>query len=378
MDIECVESIQRFAALREQWAVLAAVAVRSSIFTSWDWQFHWWKCYGGNQPLRILVAWTDGRMVGVAPLYVQVHSIAGALKTRLLRPVGTGGDTAPDDLDPLLHPEFAPTAAKRLSDFALDAARDWDVLMMSDLAGDSEFGEALAGAARARHMVVTESDSATIQCVALPERWESFLETLSAKRRSAMRYARKRFESLEGARFFVWSDQQTLDKAIDALIDMHHKRWEGRSGSHSFSSDSYVSFHRELMHKCLTAGVLRLYCLQVNDHLIAMYYCYRFRRGIYHFQSGFDPAFAAYSPGSVLLGYVLEDAIREGNTVFDMLRGDYPHKTKWGTESRRTHCVLTYRRSIAALAYRVRRERLPRLRRLLNRSLHEPSSFEKN
>jgi CelD/BcsL family acetyltransferase involved in cellulose biosynthesis len=129
-----------------------------------------------------------------------------------------------------------------------------------------------------------------------------------------MRYARKRFEALESARFCVGSDPETLDTAVDRLVGMHHDRWKGRAESHAFSSVRDVAFHQELMRACIVAGTLRLYCLEVQDRIIAMCYCYRHRQGIYHFQSGFDPRYATYSPGSVLLGLLLEDAIREATS----------------------------------------------------------------
>ena len=367
LEIECVETVQRFSALREQWLQLAEAAATASIFTRWDWQFLWWQFYGGRQPLKILVAWAAGQMVGVAPLYVQTQLVAGVIRIRMLRWIGTGGDTAPDDLDPLLHPAFAAQAVARLVDCLLDSVAAWDILMASDLAEDSAFRAALTRGAADRGLLFSESVSANISYAPLPARWTDYLDTLSTKRKSSMRYARKRFESLDGARFFVWEDKGSLDIAIDRLIEMHHLRWENRSDSHAFSSDRYRAFHRELMHACLGAGCLRLYCLQAEGRIIAMYYCYRFRRGIFHFQSGFDPSFAAYSPGVVLLGYALEHAISEGDTVFDMLRGEYEYKSKWGAGSRTTHGVMAHRPGMASIAFRLRRDHLPRLKRLAGR-----------
>lgn len=65
-----------------------------------------------------------------------------------------------------------------------------------------------------------------------------------------------------------------------------------------------------------------------------MYYCYAWRGTTLPFQSGFDPQYEKLSPGLTLMGFAIEQAIREGQTCFDMLRGEYDYKKRWaGTAS---------------------------------------------
>jgi CelD/BcsL family acetyltransferase involved in cellulose biosynthesis len=123
---------------------------------------------------------------------------------------------------------------------------------------------------------------------------------------------------------------------------------------------------------CLRNGRLRLYCLALGDQIVAIDYGYRFRNTVVSFQGGFDPAHSLLGLGSCLLGYEIEHAIREGNTIFDLLRDEYEYKRKWAASCRQTYYVEAYHADAAALAFRARRVWLPRLKRGI-RKLFPPS-----
>ncbi|MBI3775670.1 MAG: GNAT family N-acetyltransferase, partial [Gammaproteobacteria bacterium] len=118
-------------------------------------------------------------------------------------------------------------------------------------------------------------------------------------------------------------------------------------------------------HSYFARGWLRLYCLEINQRLAAIYYCYRFRNEIFYFQSGFDPAYEAYSPGQALLGFAVEHAISEGNQVFDLLKGDHHYKSQWANSSRETTGIAVYRPTLAGHMAKLRWQTAPAAVRIL-------------
>ena len=48
----------------------------------------------------------------------------------------------------------------------------------------------------------------------------------------------------------------------------------------------------------------------------------------------------AYSPGTLLIAYALEDAVSRGDSEFDFLRGNEPYKYRWGARDRFNRRVL--------------------------------------
>jgi len=365
--VQFLTSARDFVEVAPEWNRLHDQCVTASVFNSWIWQFQWWQAYGGNQPLRLLVALEGGEVVGVLALYIQTIEVMG-MPVRLLRLVGSGADTHPDDLGPVIAPEREDEIARKLADAAL-CIREVDVIALSDIDPRSRFPGLLDRAAAEFGCDSLTTSSERIAYVDLPTAWTDYVASLKSDHRRLLRGARNKASAAHKMRFFVWDEAATIDQAVDRLAELHRARWNATGGSESFSSAQYIDFHRGIIKASFARGWLRLYCLELDGEIVAITYCYRFRNRVYLMQAGFDPAKAKANPGRVLLGYALEHAIGEGNVVFDFLRGEHRYKDQLATGYRTTRCVRVFRNTRAALAYRLRRIWLPRLRaRLLLRA----------
>ena len=166
-------------------------------------------------------------------------------------------------------------------------------------------------------------------------------------------------------RFFVWQDGGTLDQALHTLAKLHHKRWDGRVNQCGFSSDTYIEFHRDIMHSFHARKWLRLFCLTVGDQIIAMDYCYQFNGTVMQFQRGFDSEYYDSSPGFVLMCHSFQEAIKEGNSLFDFLKGEYAHKKEFETCSTTTRYLNCFRENGPAGIYRFLKQARKGLRSLI-------------
>jgi CelD/BcsL family acetyltransferase involved in cellulose biosynthesis len=363
--VQYLTDAESFARLAPQWNRLHERAAAASVFTSWIWQYQWWQVYGRGQPLRLLVAVAGGEVVGILALYIQKTKVMH-VPVRMLRFVGTGGDTHPDDLGPVLAPGREDEIAAKLAQAALRIS-DADVLVLSDIDPASRFPLVVERCtAEARRSSFT-GPCERIAYVELPQTWPEYLKSLSSDRRTRMKSARKKAAAAHRVRFFVWDNAADVDRAVDRLVELHRKRWREAGGSESFQSAQYVDFHRRTIKACFARGWLRLYCLELDGEVAAITYCYRFRRRVYLMQAGFDPDKAKTNPGKVLLGYALEHAIGEGSVVFDFLRGDHRYKDQLATGHRTTTCIRVFRATPGGLAYRLRRITLPLLKARLRR-----------
>jgi CelD/BcsL family acetyltransferase involved in cellulose biosynthesis len=356
--VQFLTSADEFARLAPEWNRIHAQAAAASVFNSWLFQYQWWQVYGGEQPLRILVALEHGETVGILALYIQKLTVLG-VPVRILRFVGTGADTHPDDLGPVLAPGREEMVARKLARAALRLS-DADAVVLSDIDPQSVFPPALEQAAAEANRASLSEVSERIAFVELPRSWPQFLESLSSDRRTRIRSARKKAAAAHQLRFYVWDDSAGLDHAVDRLTELHRSRWQDAGGSASFATPEYIEFHRRSIKSAFPRGWLRLYCLELDGEIAAITYCYRFRNHVYLMQAGFDPAKAKSNPGKVLLGYALEHAIAEGNEVFDFLKGEHRYKDQLATGYRSTRGVRVFRNTPGGLAYRLRKIWLPR------------------
>jgi CelD/BcsL family acetyltransferase involved in cellulose biosynthesis len=195
---------------------------------------------------------------------------------------------------------------------------------------------------------------------------------VTGHRRAQMRRNRAKLERAHPTRFFVWGEAERLGSAIEQLGELHRRRWGAASSA--FASTQYREVHLATMRDALARGRLRLYCLEIAGAIAAMLYAYRLRNRIFVVQAGFDPQYAQWRPGTVLLDYALEHAIGEGNEIFDFLRGEHDYKDRLATDWRETVCVSAYRPTIGAAAFRARHVYLARTRATV-RSLTKSMPF---
>lgn len=364
--VQFLSSNEEFARLAPQWNRLHARAKAASVFNSWLFQYQWWQVYGAQQPLRILVALERGETIGILALYIQRVVMLG-VPVQVLRFVGSGGDTHPDDLGPVLAPGRETAAALKLARAALRLSGS-DVAVLSDIDPESVFADALERAAAEAGRASLPEMSERVAYINLPASWGEYLKSLTSDRRTRIKGARKKAQAAHALRFFVWDDPAGLGRAIDRLVELHRNRWQAAGGSGSFATPEYIEFHRQTMKSAFGRGWLRLYCLELDGEIAAITYCYRFRNRVYLMQAGFDPRLARSNPGKVLLGYALEHAIGEGNELFDFLKGEHRYKDQLATGYRSTRGVRVFRNTPGGIAYRLRRIWLPQWKaRLLRR-----------
>ncbi|MDE2149417.1 MAG: GNAT family N-acetyltransferase [Gammaproteobacteria bacterium] len=352
MRIETLHTTAAFDTLRDHWLALETGSTDASVFATWDWQRIWWTHYGGGRQLRLLVARQNRDVLGILPLYLERSRMGKVWPTTVLRQVGIGGDTAPDDLDPPIAPGYEREVAAAFAD-AIVGMSDWRRLHLIDLRPDGALLRALVVRAAAARLDTFHDLPVQITYTDLPSTWDAFLAGMSSHGRAAVRRNRRIFLKEPESRFVRIDGATEIDRAFADLARLHRMRWAGRTDQASFSSAAYLGFHREVMRALFQRGRLRLFALQRDGEPIAMFYGMRMRNTSFYFQSGFDPAWSGLRLGSVMVAYVIEDAIAEGCTRFDMLRGDYEHKKRFGRSVRTTTGVRLFRSGLAARIYRI-------------------------
>jgi len=92
-------------------------------------------------------------------------------------------------------------------------------------------------------------------------------------------------------------------------------------------------------------GWLRLHVLRSVDQILAALYCFAFRDRYYYYLGGFEPDLHRFSLGTILTAAAVRQAIEEGCTSFDFLRGKESYKERWKPRVRTNYqCLIARRR----------------------------------
>ncbi len=88
--------------------------------------------------------------------------------------------------------------------------------------------------------------------------------------------------------------------------------------------------HANLLSWGFSQYILKLCFLEINGVLSAGYLCFDDQKTIYIYNSGIHSELQYFSPGWVLLGYLIQWAIENSRIVVDFMRGDESYKYKFG------------------------------------------------
>ncbi len=130
-------------------------------------------------------------------------------------------------------------------------------------------------------------------------------------------------------------DRGALQAEMEDFIELHQK-----SGGHKkvFMDQRMQGFFQAMARTILEQGWLRLSFLLIDDVKAAAMLCFDYGDSISVYNSGYDPQlYPSLSPGIVLIGYCIQDAIDRRRTTFDFLRGDEEYKYRLGAQDTKVY-----------------------------------------
>jgi CelD/BcsL family acetyltransferase involved in cellulose biosynthesis len=311
--IETLTHLDQLAPRAEQWDDLVRSAPRPSPFLLHDWIAEWWRHYGRSQDsLRIHVALRGDTLVGALPLCTRRR--LGLRVTEFI-----GGTKAPL-ADLLLAPGEDGDTAAALAD---ELSRGSDYIDLSGLRADSRIASVLPQGS----LELIERIEAPV--LEFGESWEdAYKARVSSKARSERRRHRRRLERLGPVEVLVARSAEELEARLAAASEIHRRRWRGRRETSGFDSKVGQAFRRAVLARLAPKGLPRLLTISVGGKTIAFSLHLVFERTVYGMTMGFDPEFAAYSPGTETLFCSLESAAADGAVRVEFLGAEAPYKRR--------------------------------------------------
>ena len=319
LDIEEVTTSAGLEALVPAWHDLWRRAPAATPFHAPAWLIPWWHEIGRGE-LRVLAARRDGRVIGLLPMYLQ-HE---ADRSKLL-PLGIA---ISDYLDGLFEegcgPEVGEALLRRLTDHG-----DWGQCELHPLRPESPLLEAREPPGCTDQ--VLEFEPCLVMRV--PAGARCVRDIVPSGMRRKLRQAELR-AARAGRISFETATATTVAELLEAFFQLHAARWTCRDAPGVLADPAIRRFHRAAAPMLLDAGLLRLHALRLDGQIVAVVYALFAKRRAYSYLSGFDPEVGDISPGTLCVGFTIEQAGREGAREIDFLRGREGFKYRWGAGER--------------------------------------------
>jgi CelD/BcsL family acetyltransferase involved in cellulose biosynthesis len=333
MEVERIADIDAFA---DEWLALFSRVEGVTPFQSPDWLIPWWQHLGEGE-LVLLAVREQRRLAGVLPLFV--HQAEGVRKLLLL-----GAGTS-DYLDGLFEAARAGDVLAAAFEYVRTQEREWDVCELHQLRPESPLASQPLAAFGQDELFPAER----CPLLALPPNLHVFRNTIPSHQWEKLQYYRRRAARAGGVRYEQASGDN-FENLFAGFISLHTRRLGAQRRSTCAALPQVQAFLREASYRLVSAGVLRLYVLYVEQKAVAALFGFKLRRRTYFYLSGFAASFSQISPGLLVVGHAIEQAIEEGCSTFDFLRGQESYKYKWGAIDSLTYARVLRRPPLARTA----------------------------
>jgi CelD/BcsL family acetyltransferase involved in cellulose biosynthesis len=207
----------------------------------------------------------------------------------------------------------------------------WQALDWYNLQEDSPTLPVLEQAARKRGWDYQAERLQPTPYIPLPGDWEAYLAGLDKKQRHEIRRKMRRAASAAvPARWYFVEDEANLEKESRDFLDLMAQDSEKAA----FLTPAMREQMLRTIYCAFEKGYLQFGFLEVDGEKAAGCLNFDYLGRIWAYNSGINHRFEEYSPGWVMLAYLLQWANENRREEFDLMRGNEEYKYRFGALNR--------------------------------------------
>jgi hypothetical protein len=373
--IERISDVQ-FIDMREKWNSLLERSLTNEVFLLWEWVYSWWDVFkDGSRELYILCGKNpSGKMIGIAPFYLQKKKLFGNIKRNIVR-FCSSLETYPDHLDIIATKEYEHLFSEAVLNYLVQHNKDWDLMKLDGVHENSIIKKYLTSTPpKMKGLFITSVPDAKCPYLVIDRSFEDYLKSFSPKKRQTLLRKRRILMDREKAVFKAVHYDEEPEKYFQELFTLHDERARQKGIETTFSGEDVYKFHNKVIHYLLRDGKVVLAFLYKEFKPLVSYYCIKHNEKVYYYQAGLSYEGEKRSAGTVLFSLILEDAFGERYKEFDFLRGNEEYKYFW-TKNYRKDYSITVRKDdfinkMIHYSHTIYRRVLPYFQRLYKPFLH--------
>jgi CelD/BcsL family acetyltransferase involved in cellulose biosynthesis len=342
VEIVEVNDIEQLAQYRLLWNSLFAGTPNASFFLTFDWLDTYWRHFGHDQKLRVLIVYAAGAPIGILPLCVRSERYRVG-RVRVL--------TYPLDNWSTWYGPIGPNPASTMlaaMQHIRRTPRDWDMIELRWVADEGMQGGKSARAMRVANLFSEKQQYQWTSLVDLPATFDEFL---AGKSQSLRRQFRRTLRDLfnEGRAEYI------RHRPLPAAEGDGERRWDLYAMCEAVAQASWQSHvvhgntltHervRDYFHAAHVAaarlGMVDVNVLTFEGRPAAFLYGYHCNGNVTALRTGYDASISG-GIGSALMLRTIEDSCARGDRTIDFGPGEREHKRRLRTRTESTF-RLTY------------------------------------
>jgi CelD/BcsL family acetyltransferase involved in cellulose biosynthesis len=311
-----------FDRLKPEWNDLVSRSHADTVFSTWEWQYTWWNAYEPGNLWVIECREDDGRLVGVAPWYIEMIG-----DERVLVAVGCVDVT--DYLDLIVDVDCTQAVFEHLATFMAENRHCFDRISLCNIPENSPTVKYFSACLELHGFAIEIEQADVCPVIELPDQWTTYVESLGKKDRHELRRKIRRASASSELDWYIVNESHDLNEEIERFSVLMAASDPEKEAF--LADEANQRFFRQIVPIMFEQGWLQLNFITADGDVAAGYFnlCYKDRILVYN--SGLMRGkYDHLSAGIVLLSNNIRYAIENGYRIFDFLRGNETYKYRMG------------------------------------------------
>ncbi|MEK7389367.1 MAG: GNAT family N-acetyltransferase [Elusimicrobiota bacterium] len=323
-----------FQQLKNEWNALLSRSRSNNVFLRWEWISSWWEVFARQRTLFILAVRQEGRLVGIAPFYIEP---AAGLTARHMR--FCSDDRAPDYMDVIIEPGLEKPVMDAIARCLQQHADKWDILFLDSMLCDAVIPTQLSSLEGLAYIV---QEAAHCPYIPIEGPFEEHIQQRHDLLKLSLPKKHKKFFAKDGVRLVRVQDRAALPDGLRDLFKLHKMRSDNKGRQTNFASADVERFHGKLAASFLDQGILDLSLIYDGETPVSAHYGFRYANKIYYYAGGFNLEYKNYSVGSLSIYLAIQTAFAEKMAEYDFLKGEESYKSLWSSHKHRQLTMKIY------------------------------------
>lgn len=228
LDLEVIDSLEAMRAVSAEWGALLETYGGRNLFLTPAWNRAWWRAFGADKRLRLLMLREGARLVGVLPCMLYSLRLRG-LPVRVL---GSFNNQHVSRADLVAVAGYESAVAQRIADYFADSSRDWDMALLQQLPAEADWLPSFMSAARACGLTLSDLRPGIGKCyLPLPGSWDAYIATRSKHFRRRVGETERRVERAGNVSYqhSINPGPDAPDFAVFAAVEQRSWKEEGEA-----------------------------------------------------------------------------------------------------------------------------------------------------
>ena len=297
-------------------------------FLTYDWIVRWWRYFGEDHELFILVMKNEDILAGLCPFMIT--------KKAFVPEVNFISYPNASYMDIIVLSEYREEFIRQLGIFIKKMKGSF----LFNLHGLSESSPNLE---LLRECLKQSRKRFFLKCIKTyfiqinGQSFDSYFKSRSTHR--SVKNIVNNENKIRELGTLIWQ-RQNLDE-LDAIFDIHKKRWLKKNDCSGFSKGETRDFFKNLVQdKEISSFKPLVYTLKIDSRMIGFAYGFECNGKYLFYRIAHDDDFAVYGPGKIITKKIIKYCCDNGYKVFDFLRGYERFKMEWSNSEKCVNSIV--------------------------------------